>query len=148
MESLPASWAHQKRLPEEQEAISRERSFPSSSQPINGGLGGVETASMPSSHTGELPSSVLPRLSQCLPQVVNQRFRPWFNSSHTQPKAFYDSVIWLCKRLVCLCGHLRSVPVEFFSIAKLIRARDDLKAHIQRLQISFSGKVKKVLMVW
>ena len=47
------------------------------------GLGEVEPGSTPSGHTGELPSPVLPQLSQCLPQVINQRFRPWFNRSHT-----------------------------------------------------------------
>ena len=36
----------------------------------------------PSSHTAELPSPVLPGLTQCSPQVINQWFRPWLNSSH------------------------------------------------------------------
>ena len=40
------------------------------------GLGEVEPGSTPSSHTGELPSPVLPQLAQCLPEVINQRFRP------------------------------------------------------------------------
>ena len=40
------------------------------------GIGVVEPGSTPSGHTGELPSPVLLRLTQCLPQVVNQRFRP------------------------------------------------------------------------
>jgi len=45
------------------------------------GLGEVQPGSIPSSHTAELPSPVLPRLTQCLLQLINQRFRPWFNSS-------------------------------------------------------------------
>ena len=51
-------------------------------------LGEVEPGSNPSSHTGELPSLVLPQLTQCLPQVINQRFRRWLNSSHTDRKEF------------------------------------------------------------
>ena len=43
---------------------------------IKWGLGEVEPGSTPSSHTGELPSPVLPWLTQCLPQVNSQRFRP------------------------------------------------------------------------
>jgi len=43
---------------------------------IKWGLGEVEPGSTPSSHTGELPSPVLPCLTQCLPQLINQRFRP------------------------------------------------------------------------
>jgi len=39
------------------------------------GLGEVQPGSTPSSHTAELPSPVLPRLTRCLPQVVNQRLR-------------------------------------------------------------------------
>ena len=39
------------------------------------GLGEVEPGSTPSGHTGELPSPVLPWLTQCLPQVINQWFR-------------------------------------------------------------------------
>jgi len=39
------------------------------------GLGEVEPVSTLSSHTGELPSPILPWLSQCLPQVIYQRFR-------------------------------------------------------------------------
>jgi len=40
------------------------------------GLGEVQPGSPPSGHTAELPSPVLPELTQCLPQVINQRFRP------------------------------------------------------------------------
>jgi len=40
------------------------------------GLGEVEPGSTPSGHTDELPSPVLLWLTRCLPQVVNQRFRP------------------------------------------------------------------------
>jgi len=40
------------------------------------GLGEVEPGSTPSGHTGELPSPVLPWLTQCLPQVINQWFGP------------------------------------------------------------------------
>jgi len=36
------------------------------------GLGEVQPGSTPSRHTGELPSPVLPWLTQCLPQVINQ----------------------------------------------------------------------------
>ncbi len=39
------------------------------------GVGEVEAGSTPSSHTGELLSTVLPQLTQCLPQVIGQRFR-------------------------------------------------------------------------
>ena len=39
------------------------------------GLGEVEPGSTPSGHTGELPSLVLPQLTQCSPQLINQRFR-------------------------------------------------------------------------
>jgi len=55
---------------------SRKKSFFGGSQPLNGGLGEVEPGSTPSDHTGELPSPVLPWLNQCLPQVINQSFRP------------------------------------------------------------------------
>ena len=51
------------------------------------GLGEVEPGSTPSSYTGDLPSLVLLWLTRCLPQVVNQRFRPRFNSSHTPYKS-------------------------------------------------------------
>ena len=73
MESLPISWAHQKRLQEKQ---SPERDPSPVAVSLSMGF------RRSSSHTGEL-SSVLPWLTQCLPQVVNQRFRLWFNSSHT-----------------------------------------------------------------
>ena len=39
------------------------------------GLGGVEPGSTPSGHSGEIAFTCA--------HVVNQRFRPWFNSSHT-----------------------------------------------------------------
>jgi len=39
-------------------------------------LGEVQPGSTPSDHTAGLPSPVLPGLTQCLPQVANQRFRP------------------------------------------------------------------------
>ena len=54
--------------------------------------------SNPSGHTGELPSPVLPGLSQSFPQVLNQWFRPWLNSSHTMAsdifEAFYPCLLW------------------------------------------------------
>jgi len=40
------------------------------------GLAEVQPGSTPSGHTAELPSPVLLQLTQCLPQVVNQRLRP------------------------------------------------------------------------
>ena len=40
------------------------------------GLGEVQLGSTPSAHTGELPSPVLPQLTQCLSQVIDQWFRP------------------------------------------------------------------------
>ena len=43
----------------------------------------VQPGSTPSGHTAELPSPVLPGLTQSFPQVINQWFRPWLNSSHT-----------------------------------------------------------------
>ena len=39
-------------------------------------LGEVQPGSIPSSHTGELPSPVLLRLTQCSPWLINQRFGP------------------------------------------------------------------------
>jgi len=39
------------------------------------GPGEVQPGSTPSGHTGELPSPVLPRLTQFFLQVINQRFR-------------------------------------------------------------------------
>jgi len=39
------------------------------------GLGEVQPGSSPSGHAAELPSPVLPWLTQCLPQVISQRFR-------------------------------------------------------------------------
>ena len=36
------------------------------------GLGEVQPGSTPSGHTAELPSPVLPGLTQCSPQVINQ----------------------------------------------------------------------------
>jgi len=40
------------------------------------GLGEVQPGSPPSGHTAELPSPVLAWLTQCLPQVISQWFRP------------------------------------------------------------------------
>jgi len=40
------------------------------------GLGEVEPGYTPSDHTAELHSPVLLQLIQCLPQLINQRFRP------------------------------------------------------------------------
>ena len=45
------------------------------------GLGEVEPGCTPSSHTGGLPSPVLPGLTQSLPQVINQ----WFGCDSTVP---------------------------------------------------------------
>ena len=39
-------------------------------------LGEVYPGSTPSGHTAELPPPVLPGLTQSLPQVINQWFRP------------------------------------------------------------------------
>jgi len=72
IKSLPVSQAHRRAL---RERISRWRSFLPGSQPLNGGLGGVEPGSTPSGHSGELRSPVPLQLTQHLPQVVNQRFR-------------------------------------------------------------------------
>ena len=47
------------------------------------GLREVQPGSTPSGHTAELPSPVLPGLTRSFPQVLNQWFRPWLNSSHT-----------------------------------------------------------------
>ena len=47
------------------------------------GLTEVQPGSMPSSHTAELPSPVLPGLTRSFSQVLNQWFRLWLNSSHT-----------------------------------------------------------------
>jgi len=49
---------------------------PASVAALKWGLGEGKPGSTPSHHTGELPSPVLPQLTQCSPQVVNQRFRP------------------------------------------------------------------------
>jgi len=48
------------------------------------GQGEVEPGSTPSGHTGELPSPVLTGLTRSFHQVLTQRFRPCFNSSHTR----------------------------------------------------------------
>jgi len=69
-------------IPRKKPFLRRERG----QSPLKWGLGEVEPGSIPSSHTGELPSPVLLRLTRCLTQVVNQRFRPKFNSSHTFAK--------------------------------------------------------------
>jgi len=43
----------------------------------------VQPGSIPSSHTAELPSPVLPELTGSFPQVLNQCFRLGLNSYHT-----------------------------------------------------------------
>jgi len=51
---------------------------------FNWGLGGGgEPGSTPSGHSGEIALPYAPVADSALAQVVNQRFRPWFNSSHT-----------------------------------------------------------------
>ena len=47
------------------------------------GLREVQPGSTPSGHTAELPSPVLPGLTRSFPQVLNQCFRQWLNSSLT-----------------------------------------------------------------
>ena len=57
--------------------------LPQQQSALKWSLGEVQPGSTPSGHTAELPSPVLPRLTQCSPQVIYQWFRPSFNSSHT-----------------------------------------------------------------
>ena len=73
------------------------------------GLGEVQPGSTPSGHTAELPSPVLPRLTQCLPQVINQRFRPWFNSSHT---SIHMDRVLLCVVLYMLYSNDRFITLR------------------------------------
>ena len=53
----------------------QEETLPEWQSALKWSLGEVEPGSTPSGHTGELPSPVLPWLTQCLPQLVNQRLR-------------------------------------------------------------------------
>ena len=46
----------------------------------------MQPGSIPPSHTGELPSPVLPGLTRSLTQVLNQWFKLGLSSSHTEPK--------------------------------------------------------------
>jgi len=54
----------------------QEEILPYWQSPLKWGLGEVQPGSIPSGHTAELPSPVLSQLTQCLPQVINQRFKP------------------------------------------------------------------------
>ena len=67
----------------------QEEILPQWQSALKWGLGEVQPGSTPSGHTAELPSPVLPWLTQCLPQVINQWFRLWFNSSHTPHNISY-----------------------------------------------------------
>jgi len=53
----------------------QEETLPEWQSALKWSLGEVEPGSTPSGHTGELPSPVLPWLTQCLPQLVNRRLR-------------------------------------------------------------------------
>jgi len=53
----------------------QKETLPKGQSALKWGLGGVQPGSTLSSHTAELPSPVLPGLTQCSPQVINQRFR-------------------------------------------------------------------------
>ena len=56
--------------------ISR-KNFPQWQSALKWGPGEVQPGSTPSGHTGKLPSPVLLQLTQCSPQLINQRFRPY-----------------------------------------------------------------------
>ena len=61
----------------------QKESLPQGKSALKWGLGEVQPGSTPSGHTAELPSPVLPWLTEFFPQVINQWFRPWLNSFHT-----------------------------------------------------------------
>ena len=60
----------------------------------------MEPGSTPSGHTGELPSPVLPWLTQSLPQVINQWFRLSLSSSHAA------RIVLVPKNLLLFCFSL------------------------------------------
>jgi len=53
----------------------QEEILPQWQSALKWGLGEVQPGSTPSDHTAELPSPVLPGLTQCPPQVINQSSR-------------------------------------------------------------------------
>ena len=61
------------------------RELPQRQSALKWGLREVQPGSTPSSHTDELLSPVLPRLTGSFPRVLNQWFRPGLNSSRTLP---------------------------------------------------------------
>jgi len=65
--------------------------LPSWQSALKWGLGELHPDSTPPDHSAGLPSPVLLWLTQCLPQVVNQRFRPRFNSPQTPAKIAVNS---------------------------------------------------------
>ena len=87
IKSLPMSQAH-RRAP--REVISRQRSFLIGSQPLNGVQEMWSLASPLPVTQVKLHSPVPLQLTQRSPQVVNQRFRLSFNSSHTVHKKDFE----------------------------------------------------------
>ena len=73
--------------------------LPQQQSALKWGLRKLQPGFTPSSHTGKLPSPVLPWLTQCLPQVINQWFRLWFNSSHTPHNISYVKRHYV----LCIC---------------------------------------------
>jgi len=81
--------------------LSNQRSLLNRGSAFNWGLRGVQPGSTPSSHTGELPSPVLPGLTGSSSKVLNQWCRPWLNylswvnqiSCHTPGNPFCPSII-------------------------------------------------------
>ena len=105
----------------------------------------MEPGSIPSSHTGELPSPVLPRLIQCLPQVINQRFRLWFNSPHTWSKTsflFHLLLLWF-NQIGCWAAHSpipASVIAEVMHNANFLPSVDKCPSRLLANSISFMSE--------